>query len=307
MMAAMGGDFAGAFRRALPNAPPGSPDNWALFDRFLDLCERHRWKMADVRSEIESVDPRVLTENDLRVLDCVGEVALVEGNAPSIVVNQLAIMLHDAEFAAWATYQVGEEHKHFHAVRHYLARVGHPIAARHDEASWVRHQKGFQPDDFGDEHACILINVLGETLNIHLYQVLAERADEPVLKQLLLRISRDERRHLQWFLEYFAKRKQQDAGFVDKSLAALKRLLQLDDPSAQPPQRHQGSGVDSYLEAAGKLLRHGYSLEIVTRAAKEQWALVQDLFGPALDIERRQFLKRQMAYPTAAPGCARDG
>jgi len=302
----MGEDSGGAFRRVLPNAAPGSPLNWALYDRFLDLCEEHRWKMADVRREIETVDPGSLTEADLQVLDCLCEVALVEGNAPSIVVNQLAIMLHDAEFAAWATYQVGEEHKHFHAVRHYLTRVGHEMAARHEEASWVQHQKGFQPEDFGDEHACILINVFGETLNIHLYQVLAERAGEPVLKRLLQRIARDERRHLQYFLEYFERRAQQDPGFVDRSLVSLKRLLQLDEPSAQPPQRHQGSGVDSYLAAAGKLLRYGFSLEIVTRSVKEQWALVERLFGPALDIERRRFLKRQMAYPTAAPGCARE-
>lgn len=299
----MGEDSGGALQRVLPNAAPGSPHNWALYDRFLDLCEQHRWKMADVRREIETVDPRSLTEADLRVLDCLCDVALVEGNAPSIVVNQLAIMLHDAEFAAWATYQVGEEHKHFHAVRHYLTRVGHPSAARHEEASWVQHQKGFQPADFGDEHACILINVFGEALNIHLYQVLAERADEPVLRRLLQRIARDERRHLQYFLEYFQRRAQQDAGFIARSQASLKQLLRLDDPSAQPPQRHQGSGVDSYLAAAGKLLRYGFSLEVVTRAVKEQWALLEELFGPALEIERRQFLKRQMAYPTAAPGC----
>src|SRR5947208_11665278 len=58
---------------------------------------------------IESVDPATLTDNDRKVIDCIGDVAVVEGNAPSIIVNQLAIMLNDAEWASWATYQVGEE------------------------------------------------------------------------------------------------------------------------------------------------------------------------------------------------------
>src|SRR5947209_4957877 len=86
---------AAPFKKRLCNASPEAPDNWALYDRFVDICETHRWKMADVRAEIASVDPAALTENDWKVVDCVGEVAVVEGNAPSIVVNQLAIMLYD--------------------------------------------------------------------------------------------------------------------------------------------------------------------------------------------------------------------
>jgi len=287
------------FSRKLPNAAPGSPRNWALHDRFLDLCERFRWKMADVRREIETVAASRLTAADERVLDCLADIALVEGNAPSIVVNQLAVMINDAEFASWATYQVGEEQKHFHAIRHYLHHVGHPLAAQHDEASYVAHQKGFLPDDFHDEHGCILINLFGETLNIHLYQVLAKHAEERVLKQLLLRLGRDERRHLQWFVEYFEMRSSENAAWVPSALRVLKRLLQLDTGARQDPQRHQGSGVDSYRRAANKLLHHGYSFEVVSRAVKEQWALLQRLFGAQLDIERRQFLARQMARPTA--------
>src|SRR6266852_3149885 len=140
------------FQKRLPNAQPEAPNNWALYDRFLDLCEAHRWKMADVRREIESVDPASLTDNDRKVIDCIGEVAVVEGNAPSIVVNQLAIMLYDAEYAAWATYQVGEESKHFHAIRHYCRHVGHPVTSEHSEANIAERQKGFDPNDFQDEY-----------------------------------------------------------------------------------------------------------------------------------------------------------
>lgn len=293
------GEAPPPFTRKLPNATPGSPRNWALYDRFLDLCERFRWKMADVRREIATVAPARLTDDDQRVLDCLADIALVEGNAPSIVVNQLAVMINDAEFASWATYQVGEEQKHFHAIRHYLRQVGHPLAAQHDEASYVSHQKGFLPQDFQDEHGCILINLFGETLNIHLYQVLAKHAAEPVLKQLLLRMARDERRHLQWFIEYFEMRSAEDVAFVPNALQVLKRLLELDRGPRQDPQRHQGSGVDSYRSAADKLLRNGYSFEVVARAVREQWALLERLFGATLDIQRRQFLARQMARPTA--------
>ncbi|MSP61717.1 MAG: ferritin-like domain-containing protein [Myxococcales bacterium] len=288
---------AAPFRKLLPNARPEAPDNWSLYDRFLDLCEAHRWKMADVRSEIETVDPASLSARDLQVIDCVAEVAVVEGNAPSIVVNQLAIMLYDAEFASWATYQAGEEQKHFHCVRHYCRRVGHPMAAEHGEAKLAERQKGFDPNDFQDEFALVLINILGETLNIHLYQVLAGAADEPVLKGLLQRIARDERRHQQWFVAYFLKRAGQDPAFVPSALASLKRMLRIDSAPDRGAQQHQGTGVENYLQATEKVMRYGYSLQIITRTVDEQWRVLQECFGAALDIDRRQFVVRQMARP----------
>jgi len=292
-------DAAPPFGRQLPNAAPDAPNNWALFDEFLELCERHRWRMEDVRAEIAQVDPAALTENDHRVLDCVGEVAVVEGNAPSIVVNQLAIMLRDAEYSSWATYQVGEEAKHFHAIRHYCRHVGHPISAAHGEAEFAARQKGFDADDFQDQYACILINLFGETLNIHLYQVLSARADEPVLKELLQRIARDERRHQQYFVRYFAKRAAEDPGFVERAQTALRRLLKIDAAPERGPQQHQGTGVASYLSATEKILRYGYSLDIITRTVKEQWTLLEELFGARLGIDRRQFYARQTARPSA--------
>ena len=292
------------FEKRLPNAAPDAPDNWTLFDRYLDICEAHRWKMSDVRSEIASVDPAVLTTNDRNVVDCVGEVAVVEGNAPSIVVNQLAIMLYDAEFAAWATYQVGEESKHFHVIRHYCRHVGHHIADQHSEARISARQKGFDPNDFEDEYGAVLINILGETLNIHLYLVLAGIADEPVLKSILQRIARDERRHQQWFIAYFLKRAEQDPDFAPRALAAFRRLLKIDEPPSRGAQRHQGTGSLNYLHATEKILRYGYSLPIISRTVREQWEVLTKCFGARLDIDRRQFVARQAARPSAIKAAA---
>lgn len=295
------------FQKRLPNSVPDAPDNWVLFDKFLDLCELHRWKMADVRGEIESVDPAVLSEKDRQVVDCIGEIAVVEGNAPSIVVNQLAIMLYDAEFAAWATYQVGEESKHFHVVRHYCHHVGHEIARQHCEANIAQVQKGFDPNDFQDEYAVILINLLGETLNIHLYQVLAGAADEPVLKSLLQRIARDERRHQQWFLAYFLKRAAAQPEFVSQARTSLRRLLKIDEPPDRGAQRHQGTGASNYLQATEKVLRYGYSLPIIARTVHEQWELLEKCFGTQLDIDRRQFIVRQTARPQTVSTAVKAG
>jgi hypothetical protein len=289
------------FEKRLPNAEPESPDNWALYDRFLDICEAHRWKMSDVRKEIESVDPAALTEADRKVLDVVGDVAVVEGNAPSIVVNQLAIMLYDAEFSAWATYQVGEEAKHFHVIRHYCRHVGHPISAQHGEASLARLQKGFDPNDFQDEYGVILINLLGETLNVHLYQVLAGAAEEPVLKNILMRMVRDERRHQQWFAAYFRKRAESDPAFVTASLASLRKILRLDVAPTRGPQHHQGTGAVNYVVATEKLMRHGFATKVICRTVEEQWQQLESCFGAALDVDQREFKFRQMARPHQPP------
>ena len=282
------------FTQRHKNAPADDPTNWALYDQYLDLCEAHRWKMADVRAEIATVDPKTLTENDRKVIDCVGEVAVVEGNAPSIVVNQLALMLYDSEYASFATYQVGEEAKHFHSIRHYCRHVGHPIAARHGEAAVSERQKGFDPSDFGDAYACVLINLLGETLNIHLYQVLAENCDEPVLKKLLNRIALDERRHQQWFAMFFEKRAAADPAYVPSALESLRAMLGLDRRPEAREQRHQGTGVVNYIEATEKVIRYGYSLDIIARTVREQWQLIERCFGDALDIPRHAFYEHQI-------------
>lgn len=287
------------FAWELPNDVAEIDDNWALYDQFLDLAESHRWKMSDVRTEIEGVDPASLTETDHKVVDCAGEIAIVEGNAPTIVVNQLAVMLFDAEFAAWATYQVGEEAKHFHVVRHYCRHVGHEMAAQHTEANVVMKQKAFDPEEYHDEHWVTLVNVLGETLNIHLYQQLAKIADEPVLKNLLHRISLDERRHQQWFVAYFNKRASTDDGYVDRALAALRVMIGLDAPPERNAQRHQGTGSVNYLQATEKVLRHGFSMPIIARTLREQWQILESCFGDRLDIDKRQFIARQTASASA--------
>lgn len=295
----MGSTRPAPFRWQLPNTVADGDEDWALYDQFLDLAESHRWRMSDVRSEIEGVDPESLTAMDHKVVDCVGEIAIVEGNAPTIVVNQLSVMLFDAEFAAWATYQVGEEAKHFHVVRHYCRHVGHEMAAEHTEANVVKKQKPFDPDEYRDEYWVTLVNVLGETLNIHLYQQLAKIADEPVLKELLHRISLDERRHQQWFVAYFKKRAATDEGYVDRALEALRVMIGLDAPPERNAQRHQGTGSVNYVQATEKVLRHGFSLPIIARTLREQWQILESCFGDRLDIDKRQFISRQTASASA--------
>ncbi|MDG2308214.1 MAG: ferritin-like domain-containing protein [Candidatus Binatia bacterium] len=283
------------FTWRLPNAPVDAEDDWVLYDQFIDLAEAHRWKMSDVRREIEGVDPATLTEADHKIVDCIGEIAIVAGNAPTIVVNQLSVMLFDAEFAAWATYQVGEESKHFHVVRHYCRHVGHAMSAEHTEANVVRKQKDFDPDEYHDEHWVTLVNLLGETLNIHLYQQLSKAADEPVLKELLHRISLDERRHQQWFVAYFKKRAQAEDAYVGRALAALRVMLGIDEPPDRNAQRHQGTGSVNYLQATEKVLRHGFSVPIIARTVREQWQILESIFGDRLDIDKREFISRQTA------------
>jgi hypothetical protein len=288
------------FQKRLPNAEPEAVENWALYDQFIDICEAHRWKMADVRREIDSVDPATLTDADRKVVECIGEVAVVEGNAPSIVVNQLAIMLYDAEFSSWATYQVGEEAKHFHVIRHYCRHVRHPVSLQHTEASLAQLQKGFDPNDFQDEYGAILINILGETLNVHLYQGLSAVADEPVLKSLLLRLAKDERRHQQWFVAYFEKRALGDPDFVKRALVSLRRTLKLDQAPVRGAQQHQGTGATNYICATEKLIEHGYAMKIISRTVEEQWELLKRCFGDQLNIDPREFRFRQMARPRSS-------
>jgi hypothetical protein len=89
--------------KRLTNAAPNAPDNWALYDQFLEMCEAPLEDVGLRRGSNRSIKS-ALSENSLsgRLRRRGG---VVEGSAPTIVVNQLAIMLHDAEFAAWATYR----------------------------------------------------------------------------------------------------------------------------------------------------------------------------------------------------------
>jgi hypothetical protein len=161
----------------------------------------------------------------------------------------------------------------------------------------AERQKGFDPNDFQDEYAVILINLFGETMNVHLYQVLAAACDEPVLKSLLQRIALDERRHQQWFVAYFKKRDAADPTFAAHAQASLRRMLRLDEPPQRGAQQHQGTGSQNYLAATEKVLRYGYASKLIGRTVNEQWELLQKCFGDRLQIDPREFRFRQMARP----------
>ena len=91
---------------------------------------------------------------------------------------------------------------------------------------------------------------------------------------------------------------------MTRALASLRRMLRIDEPPTRGAQQHQGTGAVNYMQATEKVLRYGYSMQIITKTVDEQWESLQNCYGAALDIDRRQFLVRQMARPRAITAAA---
>lgn len=106
----------------------------------------------------------------------------------------------DYDFAAYASLWGAQELQHHFAFRTYLDHVDGAVEARRVEAT----REPYPP---GRTHAATLAtNIISEITVCHVYNQLSKVVEEPVLQDLLRRMSQDEARHAREFLYYTRRR-----------------------------------------------------------------------------------------------------
>ncbi len=167
------------------------------FDRYYRTHERIMWDLGAI--DFSKIQPELLTDTEVQA---VRGVMLVESHNPVYTNLLLDYFRHDHEMAAFVVTWSYEELKHYMALRAYLEASGRvnideleTELAQTRAGSLQREEKDFTPLQF-EAYAMLQEQITGSY-----YKRFSECVKEPVLKDLLSLIGKDEYRHCQWYLE----------------------------------------------------------------------------------------------------------
>jgi rubrerythrin len=189
-----------------------------LYARFTSAAERGAWSI-DRDIAWHAVDrERALAQPD--ILAALRDAALIESFHPVNLTRFLRALWDDVDGCAAVGLEMYEGFKHFHALRMYLDIVGFQPVITDEELVELR-RRGVGHDFASNEVLERLVEfMLSEHLAAYFFRRLAERAEEPVLADLLRYIAADEVRHAQSASDLIAKRLTRDPTLTDRVLAA---------------------------------------------------------------------------------------
>lgn len=193
-----------------------------LYARFASAAERGAWSI-DRDIAWHAVD-RARARAQPDILAALRDAALIESFHPVNLARFLRALWDDVDGCAAVGLEMYEGFKHFHALRMYLDIAGFEPAITDEELIDLRRD-GAARDFPADEVLEHLVEfMLSEHLAAYFFRRLAERADEPVLADLLRYIAADEVRHAQSASDLIAKRLARDPALADRVLTAAARF-----------------------------------------------------------------------------------
>ena len=167
------------------------------FDRFYRTHERVMWDLGAI--DFSRIESDLLTDTEVQA---VRGVMLVESHNPVYTNLLLDYFRHDHEMAAFVVLWSYEELKHYLALRAYLEASGRVNITELEQeleqtraGSLARDEKDFTPLQF-EAYAMLQEQITGSY-----YKRFAAAVKEPVLKDILSMLGKDEYRHSQWYLD----------------------------------------------------------------------------------------------------------
>lgn len=189
-----------------------------LYARFASAAERGAWSIdRDIAWQAVDRD-RALAQPE--ILTALRDATLIESFHPVNLARFLRALWDDVDGCAAVGLEMYEGFKHFHALRMYLDIVGFEPAITDEELVTLRRGSGANDFDSSDVLEHLVEFMLSEHLAAYFFRRLAERAQEPVLAELLRYIAADEVRHAQSASDLIGKRLACDPSLADRVLAA---------------------------------------------------------------------------------------
>lgn len=209
-----------------------------LYARTASAADRGAWS---VERDIAwyAVDRRRAFERP-EILASLRDAALIESYHPVNLARLLKATWDDVDASVVFSLELYEGFKHFHALRWYLdvIRYDPPIT----DAELIELRRGQENVEVGEEDLIerLVDFMLSEHLAHYFFRRLGEQATEPVLADLLSKISADEVRHAQSASDLIAKRIEADRSVVPRVLEAASHFHHFGEqaigtvPVAQP-------------------------------------------------------------------------
>jgi hypothetical protein len=201
-----------------------------IYEAHLRATEENAWPL-DTTIAWDAIDLAV-AHNERELHRALHDAALIEGYLPVYAARLMQLLWDDVDATAVLSMELFEGLKHFTALARYLDRVGFQreevseatlVAAReraldirYDQADLIAHLTNF---------------MCSELFAAYFFLRISRRTNEPVLKNLLGYMARDEFRHSASAGDVLKKRVDRDPAVVTQVLAAAEHF------------RHYGSDV----------------------------------------------------------------
>jgi rubrerythrin len=189
-----------------------------LYARFASAAERGAWSL-DRDIAWHAVD-RERAHSQPDILAALRDAALIESFHPVNLARFLRALWDDVDGCAAVGLEMYEGFKHFHALRMYLDIVRFEPAITDDELVDLRRRTVAHDFDPSQVLEHLVEFMLSEHLAAYFFRRLSERAEDPVLVELLRYIAADEVRHAQSASDLIAKRLAHDPSLTDRVLDA---------------------------------------------------------------------------------------
>lgn len=177
-----------------------------IFDRKYD------WNLID----------KELVLKDTQVLDLLREACLVESYFAVYTGKMLELFAYDVEATSMYTIEAFEAYTHFYLLRRYLNIIGYKPVTDEEVVELRNKDKSKIYSDEVRE----LVNFMGtEHFATVFFDDLAKRVLEPILKKMLLDMSRQEVAHNAFARELLEARLSKEPTLKDRILVAAKEFL----------------------------------------------------------------------------------
>lgn len=190
----------------------------SIYEAHLASAERAAWPL-ETTIPWDDIDVAA-AGRERHILSALHDAALIEGYLPVFAPRLMQLLWDDLDATAVLSLELYEGLRHYTALKRYLDAVGYEPAVVSEErmvAARDRALAGRRDDDLITQltnFAC------SELFAAYFFLRLSRETKEPVLAELLERISRDEFRHAAAGADLLAKRVRGDSGVADQVLRA---------------------------------------------------------------------------------------
>jgi len=193
---------------------------------LFDIAEKARWKMTDL--PWASFDKSKVTPELVSLIKTITIGECTTFNATRAFMDLFA---EDLDFTQWIAVWLYEETKHPQALVRWLACAGEPMSEQEQlDARIITPMTQSQVE-------MLTFNIVSEIVASTLYQSFAKRVEEPLLKEIMISLGKDEARHSVGF-EHYCKQYIENADDPEKEKLTCLRaawVFMQDDSFVQHP------------------------------------------------------------------------
>ena len=200
-----------------------------IYEEHLRAAEAGAWSLESI--PWSAID-RATASSERDILSALHDAALIEGYLPVFAPRLMRLLWDDIDATAILSLEMYEGLKHYTTLKRYLDIAGY-APAKVSEASLVTARAKAADIEYREEQIVTHLThfMCSELFAAHFFRRLSEQTREPVLRELLQNMSRDELRHSAGAGALLTKRINADPSLAVEVLTAAENF------------RHYGSDV----------------------------------------------------------------